>query len=501
MKLLASSTVLALAATLTGCTASQLKTVSDITGSSTVQSEAVASAHPDRSRALVSDVAENLQFTADELKPASGIATQIQFDQDDSNISGAQQNSVHVDGNVLTIGSTGSYRVSGHLSGGQIIVNAPQSSVVTIVLNGADITASTASALNIQHAGKVVIELEKGSRNRLSGGAESGSRPQEHKATIQSQAPLVITGAGSLEVEGGGGDGISSDGGLVLAGGDVVVRAPAHGLSSEGLIVMIGGNYTVTASTDGLLARGREGRFHQYAGQLNISAGQTGVAAQDSVKLSGGSLLISESVVGVSGRQVDVVATNSVIFAERSGMNAQSTMVTTANSVSRQEERKPDGVELKMAGGQMSIVGSETALASDGNVDLSGGMFVVAEQGSDSSSLVSARGQLDIGETGIALVSTGEQSEVGSAKFGVPKLRANLSAVSGAGSAITVVDSQLQVVASFPVNIPVESLQFINSKLHGGAEYQIYVGARQKVGSIFRFDPSVVLLGAGKAEA
>ena len=67
--------------------------------------------------------------------------------------SGAQ-----ADGGVVTITAGGVYAVSGTLTDGRIIVNAPGEDV-TVALNGADITCSYGSPLYIYKAGTATVHL------------------------------------------------------------------------------------------------------------------------------------------------------------------------------------------------------------------------------------------------------------------------------------------------------------------------------------------------------
>ena len=100
-----------------------------------------------------------------------------------------------VDGGTVTISGGGTYVLSGELSNGRIVVNAPKADV-RLVLKGASITSSDGPAIDIQDAGKAIVVLAKDSKNTLSDG-QSYASGQEATAALFSSDTLTVTGTAS----------------------------------------------------------------------------------------------------------------------------------------------------------------------------------------------------------------------------------------------------------------------------------------------------------------
>ena len=78
---------------------------------------------------------------------------------------------VAVDGSVATIGAAGTYRLSGILDDGQIVVNVSGDGLVRLVLDGATLSSSTSAPIAILDAEEVVIVLADGTQNVVSDAA------------------------------------------------------------------------------------------------------------------------------------------------------------------------------------------------------------------------------------------------------------------------------------------------------------------------------------------
>ncbi|HEY7812123.1 MAG TPA: carbohydrate-binding domain-containing protein, partial [Nakamurella sp.] len=103
--------------------------------------------------------------------------------------------------------------------------------MVTLILDGADITNSGGSALVINDAEAAVVQLADGSQNTLTDGTETAT--DEPNPALFSTADLTITGTGALTVHGNANDGITSKDGLVIEAGTITVAAVDDGIRSK----------------------------------------------------------------------------------------------------------------------------------------------------------------------------------------------------------------------------------------------------------------------------
>ena len=110
---------------------------------------------------------------------------------------------VTAEGSTVTITAEGIYRITGKLTNGQIIVEAPGAKV-QLVLDNADISCKTSSPVLINVCDKFFVTLAEGSVNSLTDGRNSPV-PEESDipdAALFSRDSLTINGGGTLNIKG-----------------------------------------------------------------------------------------------------------------------------------------------------------------------------------------------------------------------------------------------------------------------------------------------------------
>lgn len=75
---------------------------------------------------------------------------------------------VSIEGSTVTITAEGTYRLTGSLSDGQILVNAPEDAKVKLILDGVEITKESSAAILALSADKVIVASAAGSVNKVS---------------------------------------------------------------------------------------------------------------------------------------------------------------------------------------------------------------------------------------------------------------------------------------------------------------------------------------------
>ncbi|MBR4579220.1 MAG: carbohydrate-binding domain-containing protein [Oscillospiraceae bacterium] len=247
------------------------------------------------------------------------------------------------DGSV-TITEAGTYRLSGELSDGQIVVSA-QDAQVTLILDGVDITAKGTAAIYVAEADKVKIELAEGSENSLrSVGAFSDPADDGIDAVIFARDDVTIKGTGALTVESEQGHGIVSKDDLKITGGTITVTAAKKGLCGNDSVEINGGT-------------------------LRIQAGSDGVHCDTVVTVNGGVLDI-RAAEGIEGTYVEINDGDITISATDDGINAA---------------RKSTDYEVAIVinGGKLSVTmgsGDTDALDSNGSITINGGTVDINAQ-------------------------------------------------------------------------------------------------------------------------
>jgi hypothetical protein len=300
-------------------------------------------------------LAENqkLHSDADDYTWEEAEVISIELNGDSITTSGA---GVTVEGSKATITSAGTYRLSGTLAEGQIIVDSAAEKVVRLLLNGVSLSNSTTSPINIVNAEEVVIILLDGTENTIADGPAyvfADPAVEEPDAAIFSAADLTIYGSGSLTVSGNYNDGINSKDGLIIAGGNILVNAVDDGLRGKDYLAVEGGNLTVNAQGDGLKADNEEEAERGYIfiedGVIHITAAGDALTAATDVVITGGNLTLSSG--GGSGQRI-------------SG-------TTSAKGIKA-------AVSLLVTGGSLTIDSADDALNTNGSLVIDGGTLMLA---------------------------------------------------------------------------------------------------------------------------
>lgn len=335
---------------------------------------------------------------------------------------------VSVSGTVVTIKAPGTYKITGTLSGGQILVNTSIDGVVRLLLNGVAISNASSAPLYVKSATKVVVNLVEGTTNTLTDTHSDTST--EPNAALFSNANMTIFGTGSLSVKGTYADGISSDDGLLLKSGVVTVSAAddavrgkdyliveggtisatgktGHGLKSDnedsgaGYVLVEGGTITsVSTSGDALHA---VNKVVVKGGELRLtSASSQGIKGGLLVEISGGNTTVVSSHEGIESSTITVSGGVSIINASNDAINA------TYGTVNGGSESN-DGSYFYMKGGVLVANGSD-AVDSNGNISMTGGTLIANGPMNGIEEGVDCNGTFNV--SGGVLIASGSSSQM-----------------------------------------------------------------------------------------
>ncbi|MFD7310871.1 carbohydrate-binding domain-containing protein [Promicromonospora sp. NPDC059942] len=276
-------------------------------------------------------LAEETWDTADE--------TTVSLDGDSATVSG---DGATADGSTVTISAPGTYRISGTLDDGQVVVSSEADGLVRLVLDGADITSSTGSAVAVTQADDVSVVLADRSSNSLTDAATYTDTSEDApNAALFSADSMVISGTGSLDVTGSTNDGIASKDGLVIAGGDITVTAVDDGVRGKDFLVVTDGTLDVDAEGDGLKADNEDGTNDDgetvgYAallgGTVTVTSGDDGVHAESDLVVDGATVTVAESVEGLEGAHILVASGTVDVTSSDDGFNAAGGTSTTTDT-------------------------------------------------------------------------------------------------------------------------------------------------------------------------
>lgn len=295
---------------------------------------------------------------------------------------------------VVRITMAGTYTIQGELSG-QLLVDAPKKSNVTLILSGCEIACADGPALNIQQAGHVKILLADGAVNTLTDGEAYtlSEGEDEPYAALYSRDDLTIAGEGSLVVVANYRHGIVCKDDLVIEGGDIRVTAPEDGVRGRDSVTISGGALTIDAGQDGVHSNNDEdermGTVTITGGHFDIQAGSDGIQAETVLTISGGEFAIRAGG-GATG--------NIAVEDDRFGMPGRGGMreppggfggfgqpggfgMIGEGDASATDEISAKGVKagtaLIVEGGALEIDALDDAVHSNGDVTIKGGALML----------------------------------------------------------------------------------------------------------------------------
>ena len=317
----------------------------------------------------------------------------------------------------MTITDGGVYVLTGTLTDGRVLINAPGADV-TLVLRDADITCTDSSALYIYKAANVLVYLPDGTASTLTDGSSydysdsfSSTADEEPNACLYAKSDLIIAGSGTLTVTGNANNGITGKDTLKIDGTAVNVTAANHGVNGKDCLVLKQANVTVTSGGDALRATNDSDSALSCiligASALTLTAGEDGIQAETTLTLfdttgtitSGGSsasLADDTSAKGIkAGTDITVRSGSYTLDCADDGVHANGNVtvsggtfaITTGDDGVHADETVTitdgtlnipkcyEGIEgqtIDISGGTIDIVSSDDGLNAAGGTDQSG---------------------------------------------------------------------------------------------------------------------------------
>ncbi|MCC6929038.1 MAG: carbohydrate-binding domain-containing protein [Gemmatimonadaceae bacterium] len=292
---------------------------------------------------------------------------------------------VTISGTTVTVKAQGTYRVSGTLADGQLLVTSKDTGVVRLILDGAAISNSGDAPLFVTKAAKAVIILADNSVNTLTDGTTYPANADQN-AALFSKANLSIGGNGALVVNARFNDGITGKDGLVINSGKITVTSVDDAVRGKDYLIVRNGTFTLTAGGDGLKSDQEDDATLGYVlvnnGTFGVTSTGDGIQAQTAALVTGGTFTFkngggsnvviadSLSAKGVKGDSLVVIDGGTItIDAADDGLHTNRSMVVNGGSVTI--ATGDDGVhadlDLTINGGNINVTrsyeGVENSLA------------------------------------------------------------------------------------------------------------------------------------------
>lgn len=298
----------------------------------------------------------------------------------------ASSDSVKISGSKITITEEATYVVSGELTDGMLIVNAPDTAKLQIVFNGVNIKSETSAALYILEADKVFLTLADGSTNTLeNGGSFTAIDDNNIDGALFSKQDLTMNGGGSLTVASPVGHGIVCKDDLVITGGKYVVNSASHGLDANDSVRIANSDLTIDAGKDAIHCENTDdtslGFIYMASGNIKAEAEGDGIAASAYMNIEDGTIDLLVGGGSENGEKQSSDNFGGFMGGGRPGgrhpNDIQSTTADTEEDSTSMKGLKATG-NLSISGGKITVNSADDSVHSDKSVTINGGTFTIA---------------------------------------------------------------------------------------------------------------------------
>lgn len=374
----------------------------------------------------------------------------------------------------ITLTAAGTYRVSGSLSDGQILIDASDDDKVKLILDNAEITCRSAPAIYVVNAKKLVLSSEKDSVNTICSHLVSVS-DETADAAVFSHDDLTLSGVGCINIAADSCDGIVSKDKLKVKSGIVRITAGGKGLVGKDAVTMEGGTLCVASEDDAIHSNDE---ILMQGGEAVISTEDDGMHADKSLRIEGGSVNMDACYEGLEALSVQISGGKITIHAADDGINAAGGN-DDSNSKGRfggDQFQADDGAEVCIAGGELLIIAEGDGIDSNGSISMSGGTVYISGPANSANGALDCASSAEI--SGGIIVAAGDagmaegfdsSSAQGNILYGFP-------AHYPAGTVVTLESESGDVLASYTPEKSFSSVAVSAPGLKSSGTYRLVVG-------------------------
>lgn len=361
------------------------------------------------------------------------------------------------------------YTISGTTTNGSVKIYSSKKFKVT--LNNANITSTNGPAINIQSKKRAFIVLADGTTNTLTDGPNYATSTEDMKGTFFSEAQLIFSGNGSLNVQGNYKHAIVSDDYIRIRSGNITVTgAVKDGIHTNSAFIADGGTLKVTAPM-GDAIECEAGYVIINNGNLTLNANDHGITASYTdtdpeinpyVNINGGTININ-STAG-------------------EGMESKSDLTINKGNISIHSS--DDGLNaatgLYINGGTIYTVSDlNDGMDSNGNISITGGKTVAIGGPAPEASIDCDTRVLKI--TGGIVVGAGAATSAPSAAAST--INSVILNGSAANQLLHIEAADGKEALTFKIPSAYTTLVYASAKLKTGTTYNVYTGGSASGGS------------------
>lgn len=289
--------------------------------------------------------------------------------------------SVSISGSTVTITAKGTYRLSGTLSDGQIVVNAPDTDKVQLVLDNAEITKKSGAALYVIQADKVFVTTVNGSTNTLASTGEFVSTDDNNvDGAVFAKSDIAFNGAGTLNISCETKHGVVTKDDLKIGGGTYNITSASQGLSGKDSVRIAAGTLNINSGTDAIHSENADdaakGFIYIAGGTLELTSGRDCIDASSTLTVAGGTFNLVSG--GGSSSAQTYGGTDSESY---KGMKSAGVLTITEGTftIDSLDDAIHSNTDVKIEGGKFEISTGDDGIHADNETAISGGEMNISK--------------------------------------------------------------------------------------------------------------------------
>ena len=299
----------------------------------------------------------------------------------------ATSNAVKISGSTVKITEGATYVVTGTLDDGMLVVDAPKDAQVQIVLSGASVTSKTYAPLLVLQADKVVVTLEEGTQNTLTGGDSFTPIDDINlDGVVFAKTDLTFNGTGALAITSPAGHGIVCKDDLAFTGGNFTISSASHAIDANDSVRISDASVTADAGKDGIHAENTEdaalGYVYISGGTFKIDAEGDGISAGSYLQIGGGDFDITAGGGSENGDKQNSGGYGDFGGYPGGGGGPQRpggrAVTTTTDTDSTSMKGLKAGTDIQLAGGTFNINSADDGVHANGSLYLENGTLTIA---------------------------------------------------------------------------------------------------------------------------
>ncbi len=331
----------------------------------------------------------------------------------------ANDNSVKISGSTITITKDTTHIISGSLTDGMIIVDAPDTAKLQLVFKSVSITSKTSAALYIKEADKLFITLE--GENILENGGEFKAIDDSNiDAAVFSKQDVTFNGTGSLDVNSSAGHGIVGKDDIKFTSGSYNIAAASHAIQANDSVRVKNATITTDSGKDGIHCENNDDTTKGYvyieSGTFKIESEGDGISAGNYLQVKNGTIDIlagggwengtKESSSGwggfgggfggggrpggggmrpegrsAEGMAYTTTATNSDTSSSMKGLKAGNSLLIESGNITidSADDAIHSNISVSIKGGTFNIASGDDAIHAEESLTVSDGKITITE--------------------------------------------------------------------------------------------------------------------------